>query len=350
MRERLAARPGHTETAARNDGREGAGRRGWRTAGLVSLVALAVAPAQPDLAAAQEAPESEPVAATISLRVKGAGGGDVTVGRKARVVGVMRPFVAGQRVRVVVKRGHQPIKSVSVRVRRIEGRNAGTFSARTPSLIRPGRYRFVASHPPPKEQSAARAETRRFSVAYPDLDRGDRGQTVAIFNRLLARGRYHTSRGHRYGGATERAVMAFRKVNGMPRSYDASRSIFKRLAAGRGGFRLAHPRAGRHVEVDISRQVMVLAARGRARHIFHVSTGAPGTPSDRGRFRFYRREPGLNNLGMYYSVYYNGGEAIHGYHSVPPWAASHGCIRNPIPNSRFIYDWVRLGMRIYVYS
>jgi hypothetical protein len=31
----------------------------------------------------------------------------------------------------------------------------------------------------------------------------------------------------------------------------------------------------------------------------------------------------------------------------PEWLAR--CIRNPIPNSRFIYDWVRLGMRIYVH-
>ena len=172
---------------------------------------------------------------------------------------------------------------------------------------------------------------------------------MEIFNRLLARQRYYTSRGRYYGGATKRAVMAFRKVNGMRRTYNANRRIFRRLAAGRGGFGLAHPGAGRHVEVDISRQVMVLAARGKARHIFHVSTGAPATPSDRGRFRFYRREPGYNRLGMYYSVYYNRGEAIHGYRSVPRYPASHGCIRNPIPNSRFIYDWVRLGMRIYVY-
>jgi hypothetical protein len=216
-------------------------------------------------------------------------------------------------------------------------------------LIHPGRYRFVAGHPRTAKQRAARAVSDRFSVSYPNLDPGDRSRSVRIFNQLLARRHYFTSRGRRYEGATERAVMAFRKVNGMPRTYDADRRIFRRLAAGRGGFRLARPRAGRHVEVDISRQVMVLAAGGEARHIFHVSTGAPSTPSDPGRFRFYRREPGFNGHGMYYSVYYNGGEAIHGYHSVPGWAASHGCIRNPIPNSRFIYRWVRLGMRIYVH-
>ena len=44
---------------------------------------------------------------------------------------------------------------------------------------------------------------------------------------------------------------------------------------------------------------------------------------------------------MYYSVYWHGGYAIHGYHSVPPYPASHGCVRNPIPESIFIYDWVK---------
>ena len=53
---------------------------------------------------------------------------------------------------------------------------------------------------------------------------------------------------------------------------------------------------------------------------------------------------------MYYWVDYNRGEAIHGYHSVPPYNASHGCIRNPIPNSRWIYNWVSLGMNIAVYD
>jgi len=33
---------------------------------------------------------------------------------------------------------------------------------------------------------------------------------------------------------------------------------------------------------------------------------------------------------------------------VPPYPASHGCVRNEIPESKFIYSWVKLGMSIYV--
>ena len=52
---------------------------------------------------------------------------------------------------------------------------------------------------------------------------------------------------------------------------------------------------------------------------------------------------------MYYSVYFIRGYAIHGYQSVPTYPASHGCLRNPIPDSKHIYDWVDIGDPIYVY-
>jgi lipoprotein-anchoring transpeptidase ErfK/SrfK len=35
---------------------------------------------------------------------------------------------------------------------------------------------------------------------------------------------------------------------------------------------------------------------------------------------------------------------------VPNYPASHGCVRNPIPDSKFIYDWIELGMSIYVHG
>jgi lipoprotein-anchoring transpeptidase ErfK/SrfK len=34
---------------------------------------------------------------------------------------------------------------------------------------------------------------------------------------------------------------------------------------------------------------------------------------------------------------------------VPPYPASHGCLRVPIPDARTIFDWLRLGDRVFVY-
>jgi lipoprotein-anchoring transpeptidase ErfK/SrfK len=235
-------------------------------------------------------------------------------------------------------------------VKRVHNSDKGRFALRSPGLVKPGTYRVVARHFATPTQDKAIARSAKFRVKYPNLGRHDHNVDVRLFNRLLVREGYYTTHGKSYSAKTGFAVMAFRKVNGMHRSFNATPGIFRKLAAGKGSFHLHHPGAGKHVEVDISKQVMVLANHGRAQHTFHVSTGAPATPTIRGHYQFYMRQPGFNSHGMYYSVYWHGGYAIHGYHSVPPFPASHGCVRNPIPESKFIYDWVRLGMSIYTYG
>jgi lipoprotein-anchoring transpeptidase ErfK/SrfK len=52
---------------------------------------------------------------------------------------------------------------------------------------------------------------------------------------------------------------------------------------------------------------------------------------------------------MYYSSYYNKGEAVHGYHEVPTHPASHGCIRTEISQARQIYNWLTIGTPVFVY-
>jgi lipoprotein-anchoring transpeptidase ErfK/SrfK len=49
------------------------------------------------------------------------------------------------------------------------------------------------------------------------------------------------------------------------------------------------------------------------------------------------------------SNYFNGGDAIHGYPSVPPYAASHGCLRVPIPDAPTVYGWVKISTPVDVY-
>jgi lipoprotein-anchoring transpeptidase ErfK/SrfK len=61
------------------------------------------------------------------------------------------------------------------------------------------------------------------------------------------------------------------------------------------------------------------------------------------------QEFGTNNDGMVNSSFFNGGDAIHGYAEVPPYAASHGCLRVPIPDSLTIRDWVQIGTTVDVY-
>jgi L,D-transpeptidase catalytic domain len=296
------------------------------------------------------AQSARPRTAHMQLHVAGIRDRSLAVGKKARAVGFLHPFVYGQHVHVKLVRNGHVVKKMNPYVKRIKGRSVGRFKFKSAAVVKPGHYRVTALHLGNDQQGRASARSDKFRIRYPDLDPGDRNSTVKAFNHLLLDQGYYTTHGKHYGQKTGFAVMAFRKVNGMKRTFNASPGIFKKLADGRGSFHLKHPGAGKHVEVDISRQVMVLANHGKPQYTFHVATGAPATPTIRGRYQFYSRQPGFNSEGMYYSVYWHGGYAIHGYHSVPPYPASHGCVRNPIPESIFIYDWVKIGMSIYVYG
>jgi L,D-transpeptidase catalytic domain len=170
-----------------------------------------------------------------------------------------------------------------------------------------------------------------------------------LFNRLLRRSGYHMpdELSDHEDWATGLAVMAMRKTLDLSRTTSYHPDLFELLLRGEGGFEPVHDEPGRHVEVDVSRQVMALVEDGEATDVFHVSTGAGGTPT--GEWQFYSKGPGYNAKGMYYSIYYDGNYATHGYSSVPTYPASHGCTRNPIPYSVFIYDWIDLGDTIHVY-
>jgi len=85
------------------------------------------------------------------------------------------------------------------------------------------------------------------------------------------------------------------------------------------------------------------------RRIYTISSGKPSTPTVLGRFRVYLKAPGENSEGMVDSNYFIRGYAIHGYHEVPAYAASHGCLRVPIPDAPAIYAWVQVGTPVDVY-
>jgi hypothetical protein len=293
--------------------------------------------------------QTEPAPAKIKLKLKGLKRGQAKVGDRIEAIGTVTPFVGHQEVTIRLGNQGDTVLKKTPFVHKVKGRKFGRFHLRSKPLVDAGKYRVRVQKAATARQEGGRAKSRSFGLRYIDLDPGDSGPAVAVFNQLLRREAYYNTDQSTYGSHTQRAVLAFRKVNGMERNFQATPEIFRTLAAGKGGFKINYPNGGKHVEVDISKQVMALAEGGKAKHVFHIATGAAATPSDQGAFTFYRKDPGFNSIGMYYSAYYNGGEATHGYHSVPPYPASHGCIRNPIPDSVFIYNWIDLGDRMYVY-
>jgi lipoprotein-anchoring transpeptidase ErfK/SrfK len=53
---------------------------------------------------------------------------------------------------------------------------------------------------------------------------------------------------------------------------------------------------------------------------------------------------------MYYSLFWLRGFAIHGYPSVPPWPASHGCVRIPMWQAPRLFSRWDVGTTVYVYT
>jgi L,D-transpeptidase catalytic domain/Putative peptidoglycan binding domain len=315
------------------------------------LAALAVVPTAAAQTPPAKSPAPAPAAGKMSISV--AGGVPtkrmrwVVRGQRVVVRGTVRPFVPGQVAVVsIVRQGRvkarrlAPIKAA----RRGRGRFVVRFVARRRGLLR-----LVATHVATPQQAFLRARSKRVRVVRWTAGQGARGTKVVLLQRTLKRLGFATPVTGSFDSGTSRAVLAYRKANRLGRTGFASASVYDKVLRRRGQFRVRHPRAGRHVEFDWSRQVLALVKGGRPYRVYHASSGTAATPTVFGRYRFYRKQPGTNAKGMLHSNYFIGGYAIHGYPSVPAYPASHGCIRVPNPNAADIDRWIRRGMTIFVY-
>jgi hypothetical protein len=266
-----------------------------------------------------------------------------SAGQAIVVRGRVSPAVAGEVVRLFAVQGRKARRHVHTRVAA-----DGSFHFRL-KVHRPGRFRLVVRHAASAAQVAFRARPTTVDVVNWQAGAGERGVKVWLLQRQLLAEGFSTPLTGYYDAATSRAVLAFRKANDLGRDGYATTAVYDKLMRRQGTFKLRYPKAGKHVEFDWSRQVLVLANHGKAFRIFHASSGKPSTPTVFGTFHFYMKTPGTNSHGMVYSSYFIGGYAIHGYADVPAYAASHGCIRVPIPNAVAIYEWIAIGDPIFVY-
>jgi L,D-transpeptidase catalytic domain/Putative peptidoglycan binding domain len=320
---------------------------------VVALVVLPAAaeaqtqPAPPPAPSPVAAPAPAPVAAEAVLRTAGglATGKARYYAPHQQVVlsGRVKPAVPGELITLHALRGGKASRRIQRTVR-----SGGRFQFRF-KVGKPGLLRLVVTHAASDEQLAFRARAKRVRVVRWRAGVGARGVRVLLLQRALKRLGFATPVSGRFDGLTANAVNAFRKTNRMGVGGYADAAVYAMLHRREGAFELRHPRAGKHVEFDWSRQVLVLARRGRPYRVYHTSSGTPATPTVFGSFRFYRKTPGTNALGMVHSSYFIRGYAIHGYASVPNYPASHGCLRVPVPNAASIYRWIDIGDPIYSY-
>ncbi len=311
------------------------------------LAAPASAAAQTPPAPAPPAPAPAPAKPKFAVKAEKvfrAGDDQLTLQGKRWVLrGAIAPAAAGEQLQLLVHRDGKQIRKVRA-VTQADGSFARAFKAK-----RPGRYSIRVVHPGSAAIAAATGPKVTVGVFAPRASDGQSNPLVKLLQRSLARMHYAVPTGGTYDAATGRAVMAFRKVNSMARRYDADRGVITKALAGKGGFTVRHPDAGRHVEADLSRQVLALINGKNVVAIYHTSSGAPATPTVLGSFRVYMKTPGTNAKGMLDSNYFIRGYAIHGYVDVPAFNASHGCLRIPIPDAARVDSWLHIGDRVIVY-
>jgi lipoprotein-anchoring transpeptidase ErfK/SrfK len=191
---------------------------------------------------------------------------------------------------------------------------------------------------------------------------GEHGKGVAALQRQLAELGYevHEVDGQ-YGSATQHAVVAFQKVNHLSRDGVAGPKTMKALA---------HPRRphsrtggkGLHLEADLTLQVIYLVSNGKIEQILDASSASGQTYLSHGSVRRAHTPEGSFEIGrkingwhrsylgqMYRPAYFDGPYAIHGAPNVPPFPASHGCIRVTTASMDAIYGKLVPGTRVLVY-
>jgi peptidoglycan hydrolase-like protein with peptidoglycan-binding domain len=315
------------------------------------LVAGAIAPALPATAAAQSTPA--PAAPKLSITTEqvtvSGGRASVLTGKQWRVRVVLKPFVAGQTAVLRFYRDGRRVQAAQLPLAPSPtGQSA--FATFTYTSAKPGRILVKATHFATPVLPTLKAKAVGVSVVTPSARPGARGPVVRTLQSQLARLGYVVGQPGFYDARTARAVLAFRKVTGMRRTEIASGDVFRRLARGGGRFRVKFPSHGKHVEADLSRQVIALIRGSKVERIYPVSSGKPSTPTIKGHFRVYLKSPGTNAKGMYMSSYFIRGYAIHGYPSVPVFPASHGCLRVPNSEAVSIFRWLSRGDIVDVYS
>ena len=213
-------------------------------------------------------------------------------------------------------------------------------------------YRVAVSSLPARGFAAARrtVSTRLF---LPTLRPGSSGQTVARLVSLLGSLHYAVRRSASFGGELVDSLYAFQKVQGLPRTGVADAATWRALAHPL----IPEPRYSSpadHLEVDKGHQVLFVVRGGQIALIVPVSTaGIAGHFTPEGRFAIYRKVGGFDPspLGTLFDpMYFTGGYAVHGNPSVPPYPASHGCVRVPMWLAGYLFATNGYGETVYSYS
>ena len=257
----------------------------------------------------------------------------------------VQPSTYVERARITVRGGGRLLARTTARVL------SGSLVKRIPT---PWAGRVVVRVVlPAGEGLAARTIKRRVWVSARTLRAGSRGADVRALQRRLAHLHVHVpGTGTFFSVRTYDSVIAFQKARGLPRTGVVGTMTWRALGLVRA-FQPRYSRPTPHIEVDKSRQILMIVRRGAVTGLIPISSGATGnTPV--GAWNILWKAPAtgtwLGSATLYRTMTFHGNFAIHGYYSVPPYPASHGCVRVPIWEADWLYDQSPVGERVYVYE
>jgi hypothetical protein len=199
----------------------------------------------------------------------------------------------------------------------------------------------------------AASKPARLTISARALGPGSQGSAVLGLKRRLLQLTFHQDDllSSTWSAETSDAVLAFQKAEGLPRTSLADPVTLARLASASAPTARYRTR-GRHIEVDKTRQILMIVQNGKVTGTLHVSTGLTGnTPV--GHWKVLWKAPFTHTwLGpaiLWRTLTFHGGFAIHGFSPVPAYPASHGCVREPIWAANWTYEQTPVGTPVDVY-
>jgi hypothetical protein len=271
----------------------------------------------------------------------------ITPDRGMHVIGEVRPYVPGQTVTFKVFLGRKVIQKQTLRVKLSPNKTYGRFTTVVKAPA-PGILHLQVVH-----QRSAQMQGFTSSRGVASLNThagfGSTGGFVQLIQQKLAAAHMYIPQSGVYDEKTGLAIDAYHRLlrHGTSQSLDG-RTVSE-LLAGRGSFPIRYPKDGRHAEGNLGLQLLALIDHGKVEAIYPISSGKPSTPTILGRFHVYLRTPGYLPDGMYFSNFFIGGYAIHGYDPAPDYPASHGCMRLPITDAISVWNWLSIGDGVDVY-
>ncbi len=264
---------------------------------MAACAVIALAVAVPTAAGAETIAAPSPPAAAVAgqakLELRGVGGSPLfaLVGGRVTMRATVTPYVAGQMLDVGL---YLDGREVATKVVSVQPQANGVGQVRVDFSSRyAGLAQARVAHAATAQQAAFSARSVSFRYVHANLGPGARDQSVRLLQSELNALHYAVPLTGVLDEGTEQALIAYRKMTGLERTPYAGRKVFELLARHAGSFPVRYRGDGRHVEANLTKQVLAeIEPGGHVYKIYTTSSGKPSTPTVIGRFQVYEKTPG----------------------------------------------------------